>query len=238
LVEIIKSLKKTVAFILYPDGSIRFLRNVVKYLAYIHGVTSHKTAMYHINVVFMAMNMEIMVFWNETPCSFAGTFRLLLHRENGDKAFLRNAGTCLSYYTASQHKRQYVVVKFTLEQAMKAQRGSRGIALLLRLNSTLRRGCAVNATRAAALPTGQTRYPFFGGCVGPRGGMDGCGNPAPHRDSIPGPSSPQRVAVSTALSRPTQKTVIFNTHKFSGKQFAFKLFDLCNPINQKCKLIL
>ena len=31
-----------------------------------------------------------------------------------------------------------------------------------------------------------------GGWVGPRAGLDGCGKsrPAPHRDSIPGPSSP------------------------------------------------
>jgi len=78
----------------------------------------------------MAMNMEIMVFWNKTPCSFAGTFRIFSERENGDKVFLRNTGTCLPYYTASQPRRQYVVVKFTLEQAMKAQRGSRGIVQL------------------------------------------------------------------------------------------------------------
>ena len=76
------------------------------------------------------MNMEIMVFWNETPCSFARTFCLFSHREHGHKAFLRYTGTCLPYYTASQPIQQYVVVKFTLEQAMKAQRGSRGIALL------------------------------------------------------------------------------------------------------------
>jgi hypothetical protein len=33
--------------------------------------------------------------------------------------------------------------------------------------------------------------------VGPRAGLDG-----PHRDPIRGPSSPQRVAISTELSRP------------------------------------
>ena len=35
----------------------------------------------------------------------------------------------------------------------------------------------------------------------PRAGMDGCGTSRPHRDSIPGPFSPQRVAIPTALSR-------------------------------------
>ena len=40
-----------------------------------------------------------------------------------------------------------------------------------------------------------------GGWVGPRTGLDGCGKSRPHRDSIFGPSSPQRVAVPTTLSR-------------------------------------
>jgi hypothetical protein len=39
--------------------------------------------------------------------------------------------------------------------------------------------------------------------VGLRAGPDGCGNTHPHRDSIPGPSSPQRVAIPTELSWPS-----------------------------------
>jgi hypothetical protein len=39
--------------------------------------------------------------------------------------------------------------------------------------------------------------------VGPRAGLDGCGKVRPHRDSIPGPSSPYRVAIPTELSRST-----------------------------------
>jgi hypothetical protein len=39
--------------------------------------------------------------------------------------------------------------------------------------------------------------------VGPRAGVDWCGKSCPHRDSIPGPSSPQPVAIPTELSRPT-----------------------------------
>jgi hypothetical protein len=41
------------------------------------------------------------------------------------------------------------------------------------------------------------------GCVGPRAGLDGCEKSRPHRDSIPGPSSPYRVAIPTTLYRPT-----------------------------------
>ena len=39
--------------------------------------------------------------------------------------------------------------------------------------------------------------------MGPRAGLDGYGKFLSHRHSIPGPSSPKRVAVPTALSRPT-----------------------------------
>ena len=36
--------------------------------------------------------------------------------------------------------------------------------------------------------------------MGPRAGLDGCGKCRLHRDSIPGPSSPLRVAIPTELS--------------------------------------
>jgi len=38
--------------------------------------------------------------------------------------------------------------------------------------------------------------------VGPKAGLDGSGKPRPHRDSIPGPSSPYQVAIPTELFRP------------------------------------
>ena len=41
-----------------------------------------------------------------------------------------------------------------------------------------------------------------GGWVGPRAGLDRCGKSRPHRDSIPGPSSPERVAIPTTLPAP------------------------------------
>jgi hypothetical protein len=39
--------------------------------------------------------------------------------------------------------------------------------------------------------------------VDPTAGLDGCGKLHPRRNSIPGPSSSQRVAIPTALSWPT-----------------------------------
>ena len=38
-------------------------------------------------------------------------------------------------------------------------------------------------------------------------GLDGCGKSCSHGDSIPGPSSPWRVPIPTALSRPTILTI-------------------------------
>ena len=51
----------------------------------------------------------------------------------------------------------------------------------------------------AALPQGKTRT---GHWVGLRAGLDGCGKFPPHRDSIPGLSSPQAVAIPTTLPGP------------------------------------
>jgi hypothetical protein len=81
-------------------------------------------------------------------------------------------------------------VNFTLEQAVKAQTGSRGIALLF-----------PNATPRPLCPRK--------GTVGPRAGLDGGGKPLPHRDSIPGPSSPFPVAIPTELSRPTHNILFY-----------------------------
>ena len=70
----------------------------------------------------------------------------------------------------------------------------------------------------AALPPGKTRYPLYRGLGGPQcryGRVRKISLP-PHRDSIPGPSSPKCVAIPTELSRPTQNLLpdikfIFNS---------------------------
>ena len=81
-------------------------------------------------------------------------------------------------------------VRFTTEQAMKVQRGSRGVALLFLLP---RRQKGVGGEHHApdALPPGKRPDTHCtGGWMGPRVSLDGCGNSRPYRDSIPGPSSP------------------------------------------------
>ena len=60
----------------------------------------------------------------------------------------------------------------------------------------------------AALSLGKTRYPCTGGWVGPRAGLDRCGKSHPHRDSIPGPSSPWPVAILTTLPGPQSVSIL------------------------------
>ena len=89
-------------------------------------------------------------------------------------------------------------------------------------------GCVVNATHRPLYPRGKRPGTHcIGGCVGPRTCLDMCGISRFQRDSIPRPSSPQRVAIPTGLSRPisslqnTVFTVSFlevkNTHPIFGE---------------------
>jgi hypothetical protein len=84
-------------------------------------------------------------------------------------------------------KKVKVKVKFTLQQAMKAQMGSKGIPLAPSLTSAL--GGERHAS--AVLPPGKKpSTDFTGGCVVPRTGLDGCRKSLLHWDPILGPSIP------------------------------------------------
>jgi hypothetical protein len=67
-------------------------------------------------------------------------------------------------------------------------------------------GWLINATTLPIYHRGRPSTHITGGWVGPRAGLDKCGKSRPHRISIPGPSTPLRVAVRTELSRPTLHT--------------------------------
>jgi hypothetical protein len=72
---------------------------------------------------------------------------------------------------------------------------------------------------SAALPQERRSTQCIGGWVGLRADLDGCGKSHPHRDSIPGPSSPWRVAIPTELSRP----VYVYTHIYAFSYNTVKL---------------
>jgi hypothetical protein len=90
--------------------------------------------------------------------------------------------------------------KFTVEQALKVQRGRRGIVLFV--ISELGGVWVVNTTPRLLLPTGKRAVPIVqkAGWV-PVPVWTGAGNLAPHRDSIRGASSPHLVTIPTELSR-------------------------------------
>jgi hypothetical protein len=71
----------------------------------------------------------------------------------------------------------------------RAWRGSRGIALLI-LNLGVRRGWVVSTTTWLLYPRERPGTHITGGWVGPGAGLDVCEKFCPHRDWIPGPSSP------------------------------------------------
>jgi len=70
-------------------------------------------------------------------------------------------------------------------------------------NLSARCGWVVNARPRPPFPLGKTRYPSYRRLGGPQGRSGRLRIISLPRDSIPGPSSPQRVAVPTELSRPT-----------------------------------
>ena len=79
----------------------------------------------------------------------------------------------------------------------------------LSLTSALDAG-GQSTPRPGHLTPGKDPVPIIGGLVGPSAGLDGGGKSRPHRDSIPGMSSPQRVAIPTELSRPTNIIILWD----------------------------
>ena len=90
----------------------------------------------------------------------------------------------------------------------------KGYSSTLTLTSVLD-GVGGNRHAPTALPPGKRAGTHCTwGWVGPRAGLDGCGKSRRHQDSIPGPSSPYRLAIPTELSRPLT----------SGKDSRFPLY--------------
>ena len=78
-------------------------------------------------------------------------------------------------------------------------------------------GWVVNAKPRPLYPRERSGTHCLGGWVGPRAGLDRCGKSHPHRDSIPGPFSPQRVDIATTISRPIIIIIIIVVALFASK---------------------
>jgi hypothetical protein len=91
-------------------------------------------------------------------------------------------------------------------------------------------GWVVNATPRPLYPPERPGTHCIGGWVGPRSGLDRCGKSRLHRNSIPGPSSPQQVAIPTALSRPSVKISSVSQNVWGGGRFTAALLHCCPDI--------
>ena len=85
--------------------------------------------------------------------------------------------------------------------------GSEGIALLFHDQQHQKGVRGQRHVPAALYPRERPGTHFTGGWVGPRAGLDRCGKSRFYRDSIPGTSSPQPVAIPTELSRSTHSSL-------------------------------
>ena len=81
-------------------------------------------------------------------------------------------------------------VQFKLEHAMKAHKGSRGMAVFFFLNSAVDGVGGQRHTRPLYVLGEGPGAHCIGGLVGSRTGLDGCVKFRLYRDSIPGTSSP------------------------------------------------
>ena len=103
--------------------------------------------------------------------------------------------------------------------------GEKGYRYTLSLTSALDWGCRWSALRSGRLTSDKDPVPVVekAGCF-PSAGLDICGESRhPHWDSIPGPSSPQRVAMPTTVVTEMNR----NEQKF--KSNGFLLSSNCLP---------
>jgi hypothetical protein len=89
-----------------------------------------------------------------------------------------------------------------------AQRVSRCIALLF-IQPQYWMGVGGQRHALAVYPRERPGTHCIGGWIGPRFGLYGCGKSRQHRVSIPGPSSPLRIALPPELSRPTLIRIVW-----------------------------
>jgi hypothetical protein len=92
----------------------------------------------------------------------------------------------VSLYLQNQYYSSYYYYK----ERLRRPRSGIEVKLYSFFNLGARWGCVVNVTPRPIYPRERPGTHCIGGCVGPRAGLGGNGKSHPHRDSIPGPSSP------------------------------------------------
>ena len=131
----------------------------------------------------------------------------------------------------SQKAMVLVTVKTSLSGRFHPFTGHEGPQGEYRYSSTLFQTSALEGGEGSALrpgstlPPGKTWYPLYRRLGGPQGRSGLVRKISLHRDSIPGPSSPQAVAIPTALPGPRRHFLPPLKHKFDDKNDAFCLLQ-------------
>ena len=94
----------------------------------------------------------------------------------------------------------------------------------------------VNATPRPLDPRERPGTHCIEGWVGPRAGLDGYEKSRPHRDSIPGPSSPYRVAIPNELSRPLRILAGYNLNSTVLRRTSWRSMGTVEQSNILCDL--
>ena len=97
------------------------------------------------------------------------------------------------------------------------------------------RGWVFNATPRTLYPRERPGAHLIWGWVSPRADLDGCGIFCPHRDSIPGLSSPYRVSIPTELSRHTEKNRTVNHYKLTYSLNGHKIWS-SSAVSLPCRV--
>ena len=116
----------------------------------------HPSALYFVTTI---MFDEMDIFWSTPLCTFPHTPRNLFFRTKYSVSILKHSHFVFFF--------SGVKLKFTVEQATKAQSGSRGTAILFNIGAKC--GWVVNATPRATLPPGEARYLLYRTLGGPQG---------------------------------------------------------------------
>ena len=97
--------------------------------------------------------------------------------------------------------RQILVIKVHPITGHEGPEGEQMYSSTLPSTSALDRGGWSTPRPGRFIPQESPGTHCIGGWVGPRAGLDGCGKSHPHRDSIPGQSSPKSLSYKSKLLR-------------------------------------
>ena len=122
--------------------------------------------------------------------------------QNAGNFLISLISVSFSRRTAFHGVSKYVRFRFHPFTGHEGPQGEQRYSSTLFQTSALEGGQGSPSRPGSTLPLGKTRYPLYRRLGGPQGRSGLVRKISPHWDSIPGPSSPQAVAIPTTLPGP------------------------------------